>query len=255
MSASSSKKRERPAKSISIKPEHRTTYAVAPDVEYRPNFISEEVVVRIMESFKELPFKPTTHVMMNMIVNSSVEYVWVTDTGLPYTFGRTLTEPLQPHSFDEFPVLKELQKYVEAVTKRSFNSVLVNRYFTGENGLSPHSDDDPWLGKDFIVPSVSFGQARTFRVAQKPGVAVDLGQSSPITVDYLLESGSLLIMGESVQKYWVHSIPKSKKPMSIRYNLTFRHVHPDLYHSQPKILIPLSSIDMSKYTDKRRIKE
>lgn len=217
---------------------------VVPNMTYTPDFIPEEIRDGVMKLLSELPYKSTEHLMGNMLVNSSVKYVWVTDTGLPYVFGKTLLHPLEPHSFEEFPVVKCMRDYVEKITGRKFNSVLVNFYASGEKGLSPHSDDDPWLGDDFIVPSLSLGAARIFRVTQKKEYGTK-------TIDVVLESGSLVIMGEGMQKKWLHSIPKTtskKNPVGPRYNLTFRHVYPELFHKNPKIIRKLPE----KFIDKRK---
>ena len=41
---------------------------------------------------------------------------------------------------------------------------------------------------------------------------------------YELENGSLLLMKGKTQKYWEHEIPKTKKNVSGRINLTFRYI-------------------------------
>jgi alkylated DNA repair dioxygenase AlkB len=43
-----------------------------------------------------------------------------------------------------------------------------------------------------------------------------------ITID--LTSGSLLLMQGKTQEYWLHQIPKTKKEVKTRINLTFRRI-------------------------------
>ncbi|MFM8383127.1 MAG: alpha-ketoglutarate-dependent dioxygenase AlkB, partial [Actinomycetota bacterium] len=47
-------------------------------------------------------------------------------------------------------------------------------------------------------------------------------------VEIDLESGSLLVMSGQSQARWMHEVPKSKRIVEPRINLTFRRVFPDL---------------------------
>ncbi|MGA0264425.1 MAG: alpha-ketoglutarate-dependent dioxygenase AlkB family protein [Lysobacterales bacterium] len=100
----------------------------------------------------------------------------------------------------------------------AFNSVLVNAYRDGQDSMGWHADDEPELGPSPTIASVSLGQARVMRVRPRAG--------GPST-GFLLEHGSLLIMSGNSQKDWVHSVPKSRKPLDLRINLTFRYVRPN----------------------------
>ena len=86
-------------------------------------------------------------------------------------------------------------------------------------------DNDPWLGKKFIVPSLSFGAEKEFRLRLKE----DKKHKLAIT----LENGSLIIMKDKCQELWEHSVPKQSNK-GIRYNLTFRYIHPKLVDKQYK---------------------
>ena len=78
-----------------------------------------------------------------------------------------------------------------------------------------HSDDEKSLGRNSTIASVSFGAEREFRLKHK---------RLPETASVLLEHGSLLVMKDTTQSNWVHSIPKSKKILTPRINLTFRSI-------------------------------
>ena len=45
-----------------------------------------------------------------------------------------------------------------------------------------------------------------------------------MTYNIELDKGSLLIMSGKTQQYWEHQIPKTKKIVSERINLTFRSI-------------------------------
>ncbi|HAH59780.1 MAG: alpha-ketoglutarate-dependent dioxygenase AlkB [Lentimicrobium sp.] len=40
----------------------------------------------------------------------------------------------------------------------------------------------------------------------------------------ILQNGSLLLIGGELQHHWQQAVPKSKKPMGARINLTFRFI-------------------------------
>lgn len=220
-----------------------------PPLSYEEDFIHKEERSRLLEAISQLPFLRSKHFLYGRNVNSSVKYCWISDTKLPYTFGRTMTNELPAHSFFDFPELNFIRNLVEEKTGRNFNSVLVNMYPDGETSLGAHSDDDVWLGKSFIVPSISFGATRFFDVTPKarpvgetsrkrtskgkmvgeldsaPAYILHTSSSSSTSESsyakpflstegkhrYILRSGSLVIMGEGMQEHWYHSIPKQVK--------------------------------------------
>jgi hypothetical protein len=210
---------------------------------YEDNFLTAEEVETLTEALHKLPFMHSEHVLFNRECKSSVVYCWITDTGLPYIFGASMTNALKPYSFEEFPELNSIRKKVQVRTGKLFNSVLVNFYKDGKTSLGAHADNDPWLGDYFIVPSVSIGANRFFDVTSKTAVRTKRTPSGkPVSEDkhrYVLKTGSLVVMGEDMQKHWLHAIPKQIKAIDddgnrlktntgVRFNLTFRNVIPEL---------------------------
>ncbi|MEE2856847.1 MAG: alpha-ketoglutarate-dependent dioxygenase AlkB [Planctomycetota bacterium] len=100
-----------------------------------------------------------------------------------------------------------------------FNSVLGNLYRDGEDAMGWHSDDEPELGENPCIASVSLGAGRDFRLRHRTNKDID-----PVTIH--LESGSLLLMEGTTQKCWQHSIPRRRGRNSPgeRINLTFRTI-------------------------------
>jgi len=45
-----------------------------------------------------------------------------------------------------------------------------------------------------------------------------------LKLDLELPHGSLLLMGGATQHHWVHALPKTRRPVGERINLTFRRV-------------------------------
>jgi alkylated DNA repair dioxygenase AlkB len=76
-----------------------------------------------------------------------------------------------------------------------------------------HRDNEPELGPDPLVVSLSLGATRDFDVRR---------DADKWTQRFVLGHGDLLLMGSESQTNWTHSIPKRLKINSLRINLTFR---------------------------------
>jgi len=120
---------------------------------------------------------------------------------------------LQPAPFT--PLLDSLRQAVEAATGHSFNSVLLNLYRNERDSMGMHSDDEPELGPQPVIASLSLGAARTFILKHK---------YNKKTVRLELTDGSLLLMRGETQKYWLHGINKVTRALQSRVNLTFRKI-------------------------------
>lgn len=88
-------------------------------------------------------------------------------------------------------------------------------YNDGNVGMGWHSDDEKSIEDNSAIASVSFGAERRFSFKHK---------QSKKTISVLLENGSLLLMKDTTQKNWLHSLPKSTKITLSRINLTFRRM-------------------------------
>jgi alkylated DNA repair dioxygenase AlkB len=113
------------------------------------------------------------------------------------------------------PELLQLKQLVEEKTGETFNSCLLNLYHTGEEGMAWHSDGEKDLKKDGAIGSLSFGAERKFAFKHK---------TSGETVSLVLEHGSLLVMKDTTQTYWLHRLPPTKQTRRPRVNLTFRTI-------------------------------
>jgi alkylated DNA repair dioxygenase AlkB len=113
------------------------------------------------------------------------------------------------------PLLEQLRTAVEQATGRRYNSVLLNYYRDGADSMGMHSDDEPELGPQPVIASLSYGATRTFILRHK---------RSKRTVKLDLTDGSLLLMAGTLQAHWQHGINKTAKLVGPRLNLTFRFV-------------------------------
>ena len=137
---------------------------------------------------------------------------WYGDENACYTYSGIEHRPL-PWT----PTLQYLRHVVEKRAGAGFNSVLCNLYRDGRDSMGYHSDDEPELGRDPVIASLSIGAERAlhFRSRVDPDIP---------TVKVVLPSMSLLIMRGTTQQLWKHALPKTARCTSPRINLTFRAV-------------------------------
>ena len=121
---------------------------------------------------------------------------------------------LTPHPWN--PDVLRVKAQLEQLCEHSFNSVLVNYYRDGSDSVSWHADDETELGPNPIVASVSLGAQRTLEFKPKFNLTTPKKQ-------IVLGSGSILIMGKTIQNNWLHQIPKISGTIDPRISLTFRN--------------------------------
>ena len=113
--------------------------------------------------------------------------------------------------------LIEIKNKISKVCFTSFTSVLLNLYRNGKDSNGWHADDEPELGINPVIASVSFGEERFFQLKHKT--------KKIETIKFKLQSGSLLLMEGSTQHNWYHKIAKTSKNIGPRINLTYRKIY------------------------------
>jgi len=113
------------------------------------------------------------------------------------------------------PLLLTIKHAVELATGHRFNSVLLNYYRNERDSMGMHSDDEPELGPEPAIASLSLGASRRFVLRHK---------HTKQTLKLDLTSGSVLLMRGKTQHFWLHGINKSTRPIGPRLNLTFRNI-------------------------------
>jgi alkylated DNA repair dioxygenase AlkB len=137
---------------------------------------------------------------------------WYGDPGKSYTYSGTVMHPLPWTN-----LLLSLRHELEALTDARFNSVLLNLYRDQSDRMGFHSDNEPSLGKEPTIASLSYGATRTLIFKHKK--LKDLERKR-----VQLTSGSLLLMRGATQSNWVHGIDRENQPCGPRINLTFRNI-------------------------------
>lgn len=131
------------------------------------------------------------------------------NNNFPYSYSNITMYP-SPFS----ATLLEIKEKVEQQLKKEFTTCLLNLYRHGQDSNGWHADNEKELGKNPIIASVSLGAERMFHMKHR----TDNSQKIKINLIH----GSLLVMSGSTQHYWLHQIPKTKKHVEERINLTFR---------------------------------
>jgi alkylated DNA repair dioxygenase AlkB len=134
---------------------------------------------------------------------------WYGDEGKSYTYSGIEQHP-QPWT----SALSSIKARIEKAANVKFNSVLLNLYRNGRDSVAWHSDDEPELGKNPTIGSVSFGGTRRFSLKHK--------QLQDRKVEIDLTHGSFLLMQGETQHYWRHQVSKTTRSVEPRINLTFR---------------------------------
>ncbi len=113
-------------------------------------------------------------------------------------------------------IIDRIKLDIPALDVKSFNCVLLSFYRDGNDYIAWHSDNDIGLGKQLVVASLSLGATRTFMLKHKQGKFHEV---------ISLNSGSLVVMGDDIQKHYIHQVPKELTITEGRINLTFRFVY------------------------------
>jgi alkylated DNA repair dioxygenase AlkB len=149
-------------------------------------------------------------------ITTKRKVAWYGEKPFAYTYSNT-TKYALPWT----PELLALKTVIEKETGETYNSCLLNLYHDGSEGMAWHSDGEKDLKKDGAIASVSFGAKRKFAFKHK---------HTHQKVELLLEHGSVLVMKDKTQTFWLHRLPPSKRVTSARVNLTFRTI--DIAHSK-----------------------
>lgn len=137
---------------------------------------------------------------------------WYGDTGRRYTYSG-ISVNAAPWNSTLLAIKQRIEQHTDGVI---FNSVLLNLYRNGSDGVAWHSDDEKELGTAPVIGSVTLGQERPFQLRHR--------EDKSLKYSLPLPHGSFLLMRGDTQRQWLHQIPKSAKSMAPRINLTFRVV-------------------------------
>lgn len=186
---------------------------------YLPNFLSANDGNSLYNALLEhIDWQQNTINIFGREVLEPRLSAFVGENGIQYRYSNSLRRP--------WPWPDELLYLLNAVQKAAncdFNCALLNYYRDGNDSMGWHADNEPELGVNPIVASLSLGAERDFliRKAHKrynSEARRSNNQSIP------LAHGSLLIMHAGMQHHWQHSIAKCSHINTGRINITFRKI-------------------------------
>jgi alkylated DNA repair dioxygenase AlkB len=181
-------------------------------LEHEPAWIAADEADGLLQALRnELAWEQREIVLFGRRIVQPRLIAWAGEIGYRYS-GQTL----EPRAFT--PMAQRLLARVRDRAGVPFNHVLVNRYRSGSDSMGFHADDEPELGADPVVATVSLGTAR--RLVIKPRRR---GADERYVFD--LGHGALLIMGGTCQRQYVHGVPRQPDLQGERLSLTFRWLH------------------------------
>ncbi len=107
------------------------------------------------------------------------------------------------------PLLNKINKVIGV----EYNGCLLNFYRNGDDRMGLHSDNEKEIDREFPITSLSLGATRELFLINKKNKEKHV---------LSLMDGDLLIMHPGCQDSWAHSLPRRKKYLGSRINLTFR---------------------------------
>ena len=180
-------------------------------VNYFGQIMSDEEAHRYYSVLlNEIEWKNDQAIIFGKLIETKRKIAWYGDFPFAYTYSK-ITKTALPWT----DTLLELKKLAEEKTGETYNSCLINLYHDGSEGMAWHSDGEKQLKRHGAIASLSFGAERKFGFKHKETKEV---------IALNLARGSLLVMKNETQDYWLHRLPPTKKVNSPRINLTFRTI-------------------------------
>ena len=165
----------------------------------------------------ELPWQADVVTLLGKTHVTTRQIVWMGDSNINYQYSGHSRQTI-PWTDTVFHVKHHVEQQLsELGIDVNFNSCLLNYYSSGNDGMGYHADDERELGAQPIIASLSLGATRKFVFRHK---------KTQEKVELYLESGQLIVMHGDTQRFWKHSITKTKTVATGRISLTFRQIHP-----------------------------
>ncbi|KAH7405105.1 hypothetical protein KP509_15G056600 [Ceratopteris richardii] len=134
---------------------------------YFEKFLDGKHAAEYLQSLdSNLPWTRPTLTIFGRKCEQPRETCYVADKGLPM-YKYSGYQPVV-HKWDDYPVLKSIVDAVHlALPSDKFNSVLINRYKSGNDYAAWHADDEKLYGPTPTIASVTLGTEREFLIRRK----------------------------------------------------------------------------------------
>ena len=179
---------------------------------YDPNFLSRPYADALLSTLLgEAPWRQDEITLFGKTFPQPRLTALYGNNGKSYTYSGIQMRPMAFPSF-----MLDIKQRVEEASQHNFTTCLLNLYRDGNDSNGWHADNEKELGKNPVIASVSLGTPRVFHIKHRR----DKVQRYRLTLGH----GSLLVMAGPMQHHWLHQVPKSRKPLGKRINLTFRTI-------------------------------
>jgi alkylated DNA repair dioxygenase AlkB len=171
--------------------------------EYHENFLVPSDLNFLKSKLSSIPWRQVEYFKPNRGTIKTPRLSWVSG-------GYLKTENEHPSWI--LPLLKHMQH----TFNEDFNYILYFKYNSPSHSISPHSDDEFFLGLNPKIAILSIGDLIKFKLINK----ITNQKSS-----FDFKSNDLILMKNNCQKELMHAVPKSKTfTNKTRYSLSFRKV-------------------------------
>lgn len=174
--------------------------------EYHKNFLLPSDLAFLQEKLPTIPWRQVEYFKKARGLITTPRLSWVSGG---------YSKILNQHPNWILPLLK----YMQEVFDEDFNYILYFKYNSPKHSISPHSDNEFFLGANPKIAVLSIGDSVKFKIINK---------ITKEKVIFDLESNDLILMRGDCQKELMHAVPKTKTFVNkTRYSLSFRKViHP-----------------------------
>jgi alkylated DNA repair dioxygenase AlkB len=174
-------------------------------IDYYPDWVDDaDQLFKLL--WEEIAWEQHTITLYGRTLRTPRLTAWMGDG--PYRYSGIVNEPT---AWPE--ALVELRERLHDELGVDFNSCLANLYRDGADSMGYHSDNEPELGPQPTIASMSLGDRRRFALRHRrtgERWSWDLGH------------GDLLVMRDESQSDYAHAVPKTSRQVGPRMNLTFR---------------------------------
>lgn len=182
-----------------------------PEINYIPGFLAPDAAWKLFATLQtKISWQQGKIKLFGKTHAEPRLSAWIGDPEAVYTYAG---KQMKPDSW--LSELECLRQFLHLSFPYQWNSVLLNLYRDGHDYMGFHADNEPELGLNPVIASLSLGAERRFVFKHR-------GDASKNEI--LLEHGSLLIMSGETQRDWLHALPKSLRVKTPRINLTFRTI-------------------------------
>ncbi len=212
------------------------------DIVLRRGYLSSDVADSHLVGLDfETDWKQDQILMYQKVLDVPRLSAWYGDRPYTYSGNKMNPRPFTDRLLELKALIEQLSGQLFGQAGARFNTVLLNKYRNEFDGVAWHCDDEPELGTNPIIGSISLGATRRFQLRRR----YQPGETPSQIVNIDLRHGDVLIMSGDTQRNWMHQVPKKIRPKSqhteqttlqslrdeqnIRINLTFRTIkkYPD----------------------------